>query len=343
MTIDTPLLAIDVGRGTQDILVYTPGQSIENSAKFVLPAPTVVAGERIRHARETGRPVFLEGFVMGGGGISLAIRRHLSSGLAVYATEQAAATLHDDPGRVRATGVRITDTAPDDAVCVHTTDYMEQELRAAFSRFCLEYPRNIAVAVQDHGFSPTLSNRIFRFQHMQGMLDRGDWQIFSLIADPPDPDMTRMQAIHMQVPAALVTDTGPAALIGALCDPFVREKAETGITLVNAGNGHTLCCTLRGEEIYGIFEHHTGALDQTGLMRHIRRLQDGTLDGREIFEEGGHGAAVRKPLSADAIAVTGPNRRRLLPDAYQAAPFGDMMLTGCFGLLRVWEQLRESR
>lgn len=343
MAIDTPLLAIDVGRGTQDILVYTPGQPIESSAKLVLPAPTVVAAERIRRARDAGRPVFLKGSVMGGGAISLAIRKHLSADLAVYATEQAAATLHDDPDRVRAMGVRITESAPEDAVLIHTTDYMEQELRTAFSGFNLEYPRNIAVAVQDHGFSPTLSNRIFRFQHMQTMLDEGDWQIQSLIADPPRPEMTRMQAIRDQAPDALVTDTGPAALIGALCDPWVREKANTGITLVNAGNGHTLCCTLSGEEVYGIFEHHTGALDQAGLMHHIRRLKDGTLTGKEIFDEGGHGAAVRRPLSADAIAVTGPNRRRLLPDAYQAAPFGDMMLTGCFGLLRVWDRLRVGR
>ncbi len=36
----TSLLAIDVGRGgTQDILVYEPGRSIENSIKLVLPLP----------------------------------------------------------------------------------------------------------------------------------------------------------------------------------------------------------------------------------------------------------------------------------------------------------------
>jgi len=42
INLTTPLLAIDVGRGTQDILVYEPGRAVENSMKLVLPSPTVV-------------------------------------------------------------------------------------------------------------------------------------------------------------------------------------------------------------------------------------------------------------------------------------------------------------
>ncbi|CVK31638.1 DUF1786 family protein [Methanoculleus bourgensis] len=88
----TPLLAIDVGRGTQDILVYEPGRPIENSIKLVLPSPTVVAAERIRQATRAGRPVFLDGFLMGGGANTGAIRKHLAQGLPVYATPGAAGT-----------------------------------------------------------------------------------------------------------------------------------------------------------------------------------------------------------------------------------------------------------
>ncbi len=337
----TPLLAIDVGRGTQDILVYDPDRPVENSMKLVLPSPTVVVAERIRRARRRMRPIFLEGSLMGGGANVAAVREHLAAGLPVYATEEAAGTIHDDLERVRAMGVRVVSRAPEDAEQIRTTDYMQAELRTALSLFEVDYPRHLAVAVQDHGFSPHRSNRIRRFELLHERLDAGDWQLYSLIADPPLPDMTRMQAIRRQAPGALVIDTGPAALIGALCDPWVAHRSETGIILVNAGNGHTLCFTLKGEEICGIFEHHTAALDPERLQHFIWRLADGALTGREIFEDGGHGAAVRKPLVTDAIAVTGPNRRRLLPEAYQAAPFGDMMLSGCFGLLQAWKRFRE--
>jgi len=337
----TPLLAIDVGRGTQDILVYQPGRPIENSIKLVLPSPTVVVAERIRQATRAGLPVFLDGFLMGGGANTGAIREHLARGLPVYATPGAAGTLHDDPERVRSMGVEIRATAPGDAVTIHTTDYMEPELQKALSLFGVEYPENVAVAVQDHGYSPHRSNRIHRFELMREQLDAGDWDLLSLVADPPLHDMTRMQAVRKQASGALVTDTGPVALIGALCDPWVRQRAKEGIILVNVGNGHTLSFALKGREIYGLFEHHTGALDPEKLQHYLWRLADGTLTSEEVFDDGGHGAAVRKPLVTDTVVVTGPNRLRLMPEAYQAAPFGDMTLSGCFGLMYLWKQLRE--
>ncbi|MCK9307134.1 MAG: DUF1786 domain-containing protein [Methanoculleus sp.] len=336
----TPLLAIDVGRGTQDVLVYEPGRTIENSIKLVLPSPTVIVAGKVQQATRAGRPIFLEGHLMGGGANTGAIRKHLAAGLPAYATPEAAATLHDDPERVRALGVEIRVAAPGDAVTIRTTDYMEPELRQALSLFGVDYPANIAVAVQDHGYSPHRSNRIHRFELMRERLDAGDWDLLSLVSDPPLADMTRMQAVLRQAPDALVTDTGPVALIGALCDPQVRRMAKTGVTLVNAGNGHTLCFTLKGREVYGLFEHHTGVLDPAKLQDYIRRLGDGTLTSEEVFEDNGHGAAIRRPLKTDAVVVTGPNRLRLLPDAYQAAPFGDMMLSGCFGLAHLWKVLR---
>ncbi|HOI59540.1 MULTISPECIES: DUF1786 domain-containing protein [unclassified Methanoculleus] len=338
----TPFFAIDVGRGTQDILVYEPGRTIENSIKLVLPSPTVIVAGKVRQATRAGLPIFLEGFLMGGGANTGAIREHLAAGLPVYATPEAAGTLHDDPERVRAMGVDIRAAPPGDAVRVRTTDYMEPELRQALSLFGVDYPENVAVAVQDHGYSPHRSNRIHRFELMRERLDAGEWDLTSLASDPPLADMTRMQAVRRQAPDGLVTDTGPVALIGALCDPQVRRMAMTGVTLVNAGNGHTLCFTLKGREIHGLFEHHTGALDPAKLQDYIRRLADGTLTSEEVFDDGGHGAAIRRPLKTRAVVVTGPNRLRLLPDAYQAAPFGDMMLSGCFGLAYLWKVLREA-
>jgi uncharacterized protein (DUF1786 family) len=334
------ILAVDIGRGTQDLLVYDPSRSIENCVKMVLPSPTVVVAQRIREAGARGEGIFLDGFTMGGGDSVQAVSEHLRMGLSVFATEPSALTIHDNLARVRGLGVQIVPRQPPNTTLIRTTDYMETELRTALGAFGVEYPSQLAFAVQDHGFSPGESNRIHRFRVLHEVLETGGWQVWALARDPPLPTMTRMGALLAQAPGALVIDTGVAAVLGTLCDPWVKEKAGEGIALVNAGNAHTFCVNLHCEEVCGIFEHHTHALDRDHLLALIGRLCDGTLTNEEVFGGGGHGAAVHRPHPSGYLAVTGPNRKRLLPDAYQAAPYGDMMLTGCFGLVRAWLRLR---
>jgi uncharacterized protein (DUF1786 family) len=334
------LLCLDIGKGTQDVLVYDPGRPVENCVKMVLPSPTAIAAQRIREAAKRGEAVFLDGYTMGGGDSVQAVSEHIRKGLAVFATETAALTIHDNLERVKSLGIRMVVSQPPDTTRIRTTDYLDAELRAALGAFGVAYPSHLAFAVQDHGFSPTESNRIHRFRVLAGILDEGAWEVRALARDPPLPTMTRMAALREQAPGALVIDTGGAAILGALCDPWVRERAGEGITLVNAGNAHTFCVNLEGEEVCGIFEHHTHGMDRDHLLALIGRLRKGTLTNEEVFGEGGHGAKVHRPHASKYLAATGPNRKSLLPDAYQAAPYGDMMLTGCFGLVRAWLMLR---
>jgi uncharacterized protein (DUF1786 family) len=74
-----------------------------------------------------------------------------------------------------------------------------------------------------------------------------------------------------------------------------------------------------------------------------RRLLLGTLEHEEVFGSKGHGvfyAGVEgreSSLAGAVVAVTGPQRRRAREtrlNVYMAAPHGDMMLSGCFGMLR---------
>ncbi|MDH7593891.1 MAG: DUF1786 domain-containing protein [Methanomicrobiales archaeon] len=335
------LLLVDIGTGTQDILVYSGGRPVEQCPKMVMPSPTLIRAAEIGEATLARRAVFLEGVTMGGGPIARAVKRHLHAGLEVYAIKEAAYTLHDSLDRVRDMGVKLVEKAPErGAVRIVTTDFMERELREALRLFGIDMPSRMAFAVQDHGFSSHRSNRLFRFEVMKDRLEKGDWALSSLLSDPPPVEMSRMQAVRKCAPDALVIDTGPAAVFGMLMDPVVKKMAGRGVTLVNAGSSHTLCFTLEGEEVGGIFEHHTFGLTTERLMQLIRKLEEGTLTNEEIFGEGGHGAAVHYSVRSTGIAVTGPNRRLLLPDAYPAAPFGDMMLTGCFGLLEAWRRLR---
>lgn len=61
------ILAIDVGTGTQDIMLHDTNHSIENSVKMVLPSPTKIMADRIkRHHHD----LFLTGDTMGGGPVT---------------------------------------------------------------------------------------------------------------------------------------------------------------------------------------------------------------------------------------------------------------------------------
>ena len=58
------VLAIDVGKGTQDILLYDSTQRTENCIKMVLPSQTQIIAQRIMQATAKGSniDVFLKGF-----------------------------------------------------------------------------------------------------------------------------------------------------------------------------------------------------------------------------------------------------------------------------------------
>src|SRR3954471_21382254 len=98
---DRPILAIDVGAGTQDVLLYDPAREPENCLKLVLPSQTQIVGGRVRQAPASGLPIHLRGELMGGGASSDAMQDHLAAGLALSATADAARTIHNDLERVR--------------------------------------------------------------------------------------------------------------------------------------------------------------------------------------------------------------------------------------------------
>src|SRR5437868_14248762 len=103
------ILAVDVGTGTQDILLFESGKTIENCLKMVMPSPTVIVAERIKRATERGQPILLTGVTMGGGPSHWAARDHALAGYAVAVTPQAARTFDDDLSMVEQMGFEIID------------------------------------------------------------------------------------------------------------------------------------------------------------------------------------------------------------------------------------------
>ena len=342
---DPRILAIDIGAGTMDTLVFDPAQPMENAVQLVLPSATSLAARKIAAVREQRRAVFLHGNLMGGYHTTNAVWAHLQAGLAVYATETAARTVHDDLDLLRARGIVVTEDPPRDAVPVEFRDVDLSRLERTLAAYDVGLPATIAIAAQDHGFSPKASNRLFRFEHWRRFLRPGSTLADHIWRTPP-AYMTRLLAIQRDVPGAIVADTGPVAVLGALDDERVADAARTGACIVNVGNQHVLGLLVRGETLFGVMEHHTEAVDTVKIERLISRLVAGTITHDEVFADDGHGALVlddyRELAPFAFTAITGPNRR--LAKAlgwYEAAPHGAMMLSGCFGLVRGVERLRE--
>ncbi len=331
------LIAIDIGGGTQDMLVYLAGQAVENCPKMVMPSPTQLVARQIERATSDRKPVFLHGDLMGGGRSTQAAKKHISAGLPLYATTRAALTFHDNVERVRRMGVVLAEEAPSGAVPIRMGDVNIESITASLGGFGVAVPRRWAVAVQDHGFSPAGSNREARFRWYRDFIDSGG-KLEELAFREPPKLFTRMRAIKNTVPDALVMDTGPAAIVGALVDDAVRERLHEGLVVVNAGNYHVMCAIVREGRMLGLLEHHTGQLDSDSLNRLIERFRTGDVSDDEVRAEGGHGCHVhRASLKEGAfnfVAVTGPRREILKGrNIHMAVPHGDMMLTGCFGLV----------
>jgi uncharacterized protein (DUF1786 family) len=369
------ILAVDVGTGTQDILLFESQKTIENCFQLIMPSPTVIMAERIKRASARGSALVLTGRTMGGGPCGWAARDHAQAGFPVFATADAARTFDDDLAMVEQMGVQVVDEQAAAALAerpntVHLDlkDFDAQAIVVALRAFDIDPAVDaLAVAVFDHGAAPPgVSDRLFRFNYIAETVQRRpEPAAFAYLRETLPADLTRLQAVAASaadyqryaasagIPSAngaaeplplLLMDTGSAAVLGTLDDPLVKREQEA--VLVNIGNFHTLAFHLLDGQIAGLFEHHTGLLEQPRLEDLLRKLVTGALTNAEVFDDSGHGALVLGNHRSSAfpfLAITGPRRELLRGSTlrpYEAVPHGDMMLAGCFGLLRAFADQR---
>jgi uncharacterized protein (DUF1786 family) len=332
------ILAVDVGTGTQDIMLYDTEEPIENAVKLVLPSPTRIIANKIRNHHHD---LFLSGETMGGGPVSRAIKSHLEKGYRVVMTESAARTVRDDLDEVRSAGVEIV---PDgekhsEIAEIKLADIDLDILKAALQPFdvSLEFDQ-IGVAVQDHGFSEGMGDRDFRFHKIREKMNSPLLpEEFAYHAEAPDY-FTRMQGVLRTLKGyePTVMDSKFAALCGCTCDPYV-ESMDNYVAL-DIGNGHTLAASFKEGKICGVFEHHTRMLTSSMIESYVDRLVSGEITHEEVHEDGGHGAWVVEPIEKyESLVATGPRRKMLLEtgfEVYNAAPAGDVMMVGPAGLIK---------
>ena len=348
------ILAVDVGTGTQDILLFDSGGPVENSIKLVMPSATQIAAGRIRRATADGRPVLLTGVIQGGGPCAWALEDHIRAGNAAYATPEAAQTFDDDPEQVAAMGITVVsedEGASLDAERVELRDIDLPAICAALAAFDVS-PRfdGIALGCLDHGASPPgYSDRLFRFEHLARVVGgKNDLLAFAMLPSELPAYLTRARTVvetaRRDDGEALIVflDTGPAAALGALQDECVAATATQ--LVLNLGNMHALAFHLQGTRIISLYEHHTGEITAAQIEDFTERLIVGALPHEDVFSTKGHGVfyapggdgAAPRP---EVVAVTGPQRGKIRGsrlEPYFATPHGDMMISGCFGLVQAF-------
>ena len=352
------ILTVDIGTGTQDIYLYDSNLDMENGFKLVLPSATMRIRRQIQAATQQAAPILLSGWTMGGGPCAWAAEDHARAGLPIYATPSAGRTFNDELEKVERMGIKIVSddealNLPTNVVRLELKDFDFALIAETFARF--QAPLNdlaaVCVAVFDHGNAPPgVSDRKFRFDYLDEQIRQHPrLSAFACTAEDIPPLMTRLQAVAASarnLPCPLILmDTAPAAILGATFDPVVSRLERK--LIVNVGNFHTIAFRLGGAGIEGVFEHHTGEIKRPSLEKYLRALADGSLKNSDVFDDMGHGALVygKEALALGTgdfdIVVTGPRRalfQSTAPESsslrpYFAVPFGDMMLSGNFGLL----------
>ena len=332
------ILAIDIGAGTQDILLFDSGQNIENCTSLVLPTPSRVFAKRLGAIEGN---VYIRGSTIGGGALTRAILQHIKKGYRVVMEEWAAYSIRNDLDEVRSMGIEIGERPSSDAfqdleICEIDLPLLQNFL----SRFGEDPDTDlIAIAVQDHGVSPKgVSDRIFRFGKMEDMLRKDNTpESFHFLEEEIPEYSLRMKsavrAIRRVSPVSvLVMDTAFSAILGCL------DEAVSPSLIVNVGNGHTMAALLIDRRIEGLYEHHTHELTPEKLEAELKLFLRGELSSQTVFEENGHGVITLRPFYGEvSVIVTGPNRDLFRGTSLKyryAAPGGNTMMTGPMGLVK---------
>jgi len=346
-------LLVDVGAGTMDIMYYDRAAGL--NFKAVVKSPVQTVAEDI--ARIPGNLV-VTGGEMGGGPVTDILRERAAKDDVVM-SRPAAATLHHEVDRVESWGIRVVSTREaeklrNDAGFTATTisDIDVGRIEAIVRGFGVPFQFDaVGICAQDHGVPPAGRSHLeYRHNLFKKVLDQAPTPDSLLYDRARIPEtfnrLTSIGNSAAELPAdqIFVMDSGMAAILGASMDILANDHRR--YVVLDVATSHTVAAAIIENELAGFFEYHTRDITCERLDELLPLLTEGKLSNRQILDEGGHGAYVRKsfPFSSNGlILATGPKRRLVeqsrLPITF-AAPWGDNMMTGCVGLL---EAIRRHR
>ena len=341
------ILAIDIGMGTSDIMLYDSKKHIENSIKFVIPTPSRRYLKMLKSIKFDGRQkVMVCGDTIGGGPLA-----HHLVGLCedkkaeVYITPRAAYTIKNDHEEVEGFGLKIIEETVFDVfkknpektfIIEGETVYINfTEIETPFIKYFItesgediDKIDGICVCAQDHGqCKKEVSDRIHRFSEFKKILSKDKFPTpysFCFKNGEVPSTFLRLNSIERAIAKGfksekrIIMDSSPAALLGcfAYVDEYAdlfKKRLEEPFLMVNMGNNHAIFVVAAGERMLAFYEHHSWVYDETPskLEEHIKRFCDGALSGDEVFADEGNGAVYFDPPGFNKvknIIVTGPNR-----------------------------------
>ncbi len=341
------LLAVDIGAGTQDILLYDSNKNLENCFKMVLPAPSLLyADELFKFADSDKKRLLIYGDCIGGGKIKKALK-YAGSKKEIFITEEAFKTFTYHGEKSGDFNVKIIEESALEKVTKDVDEIMK------FSESDLSIFKNfsgfdefgaVCYAVQEHGARENISNRVYRFKVFKEKLSKfKDFRDLAMISyDEIDNSFYRLKSLFkslkLQRDNVLIMDTAHCAVLGCMQDEYVKDL--NNYMLINFGNGHTTFAVIHNDKVISYMEHHTKCLKDPEKVKNLmRKFADGNVTNEEIYNDGGNGAIIFETIGFDNIkkvVVTGPNRNLIKEtdlDYYFASPGGDMMMTGPIGLI----------
>lgn len=333
------LFTLDIGSGTQDFLLYKPGENIRNCIKMVLPSPPKIVAKRIRECTSKREDILFTGYTMGGGANTKAVIEHLNAGLKAYAYEKPALTFSDNLEKVKGMGIQILDYEDaNNATKIELRDFDYQFFSSILEKFG-EKADIFLIAAQDHGFSPYESNRRFRFRMFEKILKKdANLSSFLFHSSEVPKEFSRMRSIVESIENAenieiYLIDTVFAAIAGCMLD-----VVEFPALLINFGNSHTVGAVVdKNGFIYSLFEHHTSIMKskgENGIENFLNQFLRGEISNEDVFSEGGHGAFVKEVVDVRDSVITGPNMH--LSKRRKANYGGDVMITGNLGMVCIY-------
>jgi len=347
-------LLLDIGAGTLDMLCYDTDQDLHYKA--VVRSPVRVLADEIRQAAGN---LLVTGCEMGGGPVSQALIERAKTA-DVLMSKSSAATIHHDMQRVAAHGIRLVDEAEADGLKddsrfhhIRTGDLQPDRLQGLVQGFGVPFEFDaVAICAQDHGSAPPgVSHLDFRHQLFAAALAQNPVpQTLLYRSDQVPAEMNRLSAIAQAAKAlptdrVYVMDSGMAAILGASMDVLAANQKR--ILVLDIATSHTVGAAMEDGMLCGFFEYHTTDITAACLDLLLKDLADGKLSHRQILDQGGHGAYIRRSFGYDGVELilaTGPRRRLAmeskLPITY-GAPWGDNMMTGTVGLMEAVRRREE--
>ena len=347
-------LLLDIGAGTLDMLCYDTDQDLHYKA--VVRSPVRVLADEIRQAAGN---LLVTGSEMGGGPVSQALIERAKTA-DVLMSKSSAATIHHDMQRVAAHGIRLVDEAEADGLKddsrfhhIRTGDLQPDRLQSLVQGFGVPFEFDaVAICAQDHGSAPPgVSHLDFRHQLFAAALANSPVpQTLLYRSDQVPAEMNRLSAIAQAAKAlptdrVYVMDSGMAAILGASMDMLAVNQKR--ILVLDIATSHTVGAAMEDGMLCGFFEYHTTDITAACLDLLLKDLADGKLSHRQILDQGGHGAYIRRSFGYDGVELilaTGPRRRLAmeskLPITF-GAPWGDNMMTGTVGLMEAVRRREE--